>query len=139
MDSHPPSPTSQPSLQRSTSSHNHSDVPTEPLSLTEQKVFEEYMARRRRFLSSYEMYPPIQNMQTLANQVFDFSEDVMSLSENLRGLPEKVSHIEDEVADPRRVLDLVVTRQRDGEKNLSKIGDDVIGLKTQFAVFEQSN
>ncbi|RPA99005.1 hypothetical protein L873DRAFT_1789922 [Choiromyces venosus 120613-1] len=78
-------------------------------------------------------------MQTLANQVFDFSEDVTSLSENVRSLSEKVSHIEDEVAESRRMLDLVVTLQCDGEKNLSKIGDDVIGLQTQFAVLEQSN
>ncbi|RPA90960.1 hypothetical protein L873DRAFT_1838830 [Choiromyces venosus 120613-1] len=130
MDSHPPSPTSQPSLPRSVpSSHNHSKVPNTPISLAEQKVFEEYMVRRRRFLSDYETYRPVQNMQTLANQVFDFSENVHSLSV-------KVSHIENNVAESRRMLDMVVTQQRDGEKNLSKIGDDVIGLKTRFAGVE---
>ncbi|RPB04575.1 hypothetical protein L873DRAFT_1798854, partial [Choiromyces venosus 120613-1] len=57
LDSHPPSATSQPSLPPAeTSSHNHSEVPTEPLSPAELRRFEELMVRRGRFLSDYERY-----------------------------------------------------------------------------------
>ncbi|RPB04981.1 hypothetical protein L873DRAFT_1798398 [Choiromyces venosus 120613-1] len=133
MDSHPPPHTSQSSLPRSeTSSHRDSEVPTEPLSLAELRRVEEYTVRRMRFLSDYERYDPVRNMQTLANQVFDLSEKVIhGLSENVR--------IGDEVSESRLMLDMAVTCQYMGENNLRIIGDDVIGLKANLALLEQSN
>ncbi|RPB04596.1 hypothetical protein L873DRAFT_1273656 [Choiromyces venosus 120613-1] len=63
---------------------------------------------------------------------FDLSENVIhGLSENVR--------IGDEVAESRLMLDMVVTCQYMGENNLRIIGDDVIGLKANLALLEQSN
>ncbi|RPA88999.1 hypothetical protein L873DRAFT_1823656 [Choiromyces venosus 120613-1] len=64
--------------------------------------------------------------------VFDLSENVIhGLSENVR--------IGDEVAESHLMLDTAVTCQYMGENNLRIIGDDVIGLKANLALMEQSN
>ncbi|RPA88530.1 hypothetical protein L873DRAFT_1096668 [Choiromyces venosus 120613-1] len=126
MDSHPQSPTSEPSLTRlETSSRSDSEVATEPLPSSELRMFEGHMARRKHFLSDHERYNPVQNMQALANHVFDYSENIHNVG--------------DEVAASRRMPDMVVTCQREGENNLRIIGDDVSGLKTKFAVLERLN
>ncbi|RPA95398.1 hypothetical protein L873DRAFT_1829843 [Choiromyces venosus 120613-1] len=123
MDSHPPSPTSQPSSPRSdTSSHQYSEVATEPLPPSELRMFNEHMTRRKHFLSDYERYNPIQNMQALANHVFDLSENV--------------HRVGDEVAVSRRMLDMVGSHQREGNHNLRIIGEDVIGLERRFTGLE---
>jgi len=124
MDSHPPSPTSQPSSPRSeTSSHRYSEVPTEPLPPSELRVFNEHMTRRKHFLSDFERYNPVQNMHALANHVFDLSENV--------------HRVGDEVAISRRMLDMVGNHQREGNHNLRIIGEDVIGLEKRFGILEK--
>lgn len=125
MDSHPPSPTSQPSSPRSETSHQYSEVPTEPLPPSELRVFNEHMTRRKHFLSDFERYNPVQNMHALANHVFDLSENV--------------HRVGDEVAVSRRMLDMVGNHQREGNHNLRIIGEDVIGLERKFTVLERSN
>jgi len=123
MDSHPPSPTSQPSSPRSETSHQYSEVPTEPLPPSELRVFNEHMTRRKHFLSDFERYNPVQNMHALANHVFDLSENV--------------HRVGDEVATSRRMLDIVGSNQREGNHNLRIIGEDVIGLEKRFGILEK--
>ncbi|RPA94416.1 hypothetical protein L873DRAFT_1792989 [Choiromyces venosus 120613-1] len=100
MDSHPPAPTSQPSLPRSeTSSLCDSEVPTQPLPPSQLGMFEGHVARRKHFLSDYEKYTPVQNMQALANHVFGSSANV--------------HHIGDGIGASRRMLDVGVTCRRE--------------------------
>lgn len=63
----------------SSPSEEYSEVPTELLSPSERQLVGEYMYRRQHFLSDYERYNPVQNMRTLANHVFDLSENIFSL------------------------------------------------------------
>lgn len=83
------------------------------------------MTRRKHFLSDFERYNPVQNMHALANHVFDLSENV--------------HRVGDEVAVSRRMLDMVGNHQREGNHNLRIIGEDVIGLERKFTVLERSN
>jgi hypothetical protein len=81
------------------------------------------MTRRKHFLSDFERYNPVQNMHALANHVFDLSENV--------------HRVGDEVAVSRRMLDMVASHQRDGNHNLRIIGEDVIGLEKRFGILEK--
>ncbi|RPB04592.1 hypothetical protein L873DRAFT_1273527 [Choiromyces venosus 120613-1] len=126
MDSHPPSPTSEPSLPRSeTSSHRDSEVSTEPLPSSELRMFDGHMERRKHFLSDHEKYNPVENTQALANVVCELSEHIR--------------HIGDEVGASHHMLEMAVTCQRDGENNLRMIGDDTIQLKTKCVVLQPWN
>lgn len=86
-------------------------------------MFNEHMTRRKHFLSDFERYNPVQNMHALANHVFDLSENV--------------HRVGDEVAVSRRMLDMVGSHQREGNHNLRIIGEDVIGLEKRFGILEK--
>ncbi|RPA99816.1 hypothetical protein L873DRAFT_1805894 [Choiromyces venosus 120613-1] len=84
MDSHPPSPISQLSLrQLKRSSHPYLKVATEHLLPSESRTFIEHITRTKHFLSYLERYNLVRSMQALANHVFDSSENVHDLSENV--------------------------------------------------------
>lgn len=59
--------------------NEHRTVSTEPLPPSVLQHEEDFMSRRQQFLSDYERYNPVQNMQMLANHVFDLSDNVREL------------------------------------------------------------
>ena len=65
-----------PSQPSETSPHSQSEVPTEHLLSSGLREFNEHMTRRSCFLWDFQRYDPVQNMQALANRVFDLSENV---------------------------------------------------------------
>lgn len=73
------------------------------------------MTRRSRFLSDYQRYDPVQNMQALANHVFDLSENVRRM-----GL---------ESSETSRMLKIVGDNQREGNQTLQVLGGEVAGLE----------
>jgi len=123
MDSISPSPSSHPSSPASEISHQNSEVPTEPITQSELRLFTEHLTRRKRFLSDYEQYNPVQNMQALANHVFD--------------LTETVHHVSGEVTDSRRMIDLVRDNQREGNESLRLIGGEMERLGGHVGMLEK--
>lgn len=117
MNSDPPSPTS------SDGSSNHqSEVPTEPLPASEILRWNDHMTRRKHFLSDYERYNPVQNMHALANHVFDLSENVHRIS--------------DEVAVSRRMLGMVSDSSREANEQLRVIGEEVSLSRREMSVLK---
>jgi len=96
----------------SNQSEGHSsEVATEPLPESERQLVYEYMSRRQHFLSDYERYNPVQNMQMLANHVFDLSENIYRLKSDF--------------TSSRRLLDIVSANQRDGNESIMNVGNDL--------------
>lgn len=80
------------------------------------------MTRRKHFLSDYERYNPVQNMHALANHVFDLSENVHRIS--------------DEVAVSRRMLGMVNESSREANEQLRVIGEDVSLSRREMSVLK---
>jgi uncharacterized protein YoxC len=89
----------------------YSDIATEPLPPTERQLVHEYMSRRQHFLFDYERYSPVQNMQMLANHVFELSENV--------------HHLRGDFTGSRRVLSVVSDNQRTVSNSVKEVGQDV--------------
>jgi len=92
-------------------SASFSEVPTEPLNSSDRQMMNEYMSRRQHFLSDYERYNPVQNMHMLANHVFDLSENIFRLK--------------NDVTSSRRMLDLVSSNQRECNDSVREVGEDL--------------
>lgn len=73
------------------------------------------MTRRKHFLSDYERYNPVQNMHALANHVFDLSENVHSIS--------------NQVTVSGRTLGFVQEHTRDTSESLRSVGEELTRLK----------
>ncbi|PUU73921.1 hypothetical protein B9Z19DRAFT_1134191 [Tuber borchii] len=142
MDSHPP--TSQPSSQPSgTNPHSQSEVPTEPLPSSELREFNERMTRRSRFLSDFQRYDPVQNMQALANHVFDLSENVRRMGHEsseasrsggvVAGLEKKVIGLNGKVNGLNGKVTGLERRFGAIGKKVIRLERRVIGLKRRFA------
>lgn len=80
------------------------------------------MTRRKHFLSDYERYNPVQNMHALANHVFDLSENVHRIS--------------DEVAVSRRMLGMVGDSSREANEQLRVIGEEVSLSRREMSVLK---
>ncbi|KAF8544724.1 hypothetical protein BDD12DRAFT_872458 [Trichophaea hybrida] len=90
---------------------HYSEVPTEPLPASERQLVHEYMSRRQHFLSDFEKYNPVQNMQMLAHHVFELSEDVVRLRNDFTG--------------SRRLLEILSQNQRDVNESVRDVGHDL--------------
>lgn len=97
----------------------YSEVPTEPLPPSERRLVDEYMTRRQQFLSNYERYVPIQNMQALANHVFDLTENI--------------NHMRTDFTGSRRLLDIVSTNQRDVNESIKGVAQDLEAVGSDLA------
>jgi len=89
----------------------YSEIATEPLPEHEQMQVHQYMSRRSIFLSDFERYNPVQNMQMLAHHVFELSEGVGRLKNDL--------------TDSRRMLDFVSSNQRQHDDSIRNVGSDL--------------
>jgi predicted nucleic acid-binding Zn-ribbon protein len=116
--SEPESPTSS-----NQSEGHYSEVATEPLPESERQLVYEYMSRRQHFLSDYERYNPVQNMQMLANHVFDLSENIYRLKSDF--------------TSSRRLLDIVSANQRDGNESIMNVGNDLGGVGQEVHVLKE--
>ncbi|RPB08402.1 hypothetical protein P167DRAFT_539340 [Morchella conica CCBAS932] len=115
MNTDPHSPPSPGSTTSESPSNHYSEVPTEPIPASEILRWNEHMTRRKHFLSDYERYNPVQNMHALANHVFDLSESVHSIS--------------DQVAVSGRTLGFVQEHTRDTSESLRSVGEELTRLK----------
>ncbi|KAI5776713.1 hypothetical protein EDC01DRAFT_782818 [Geopyxis carbonaria] len=100
-----------------------SEVPTEPLNASEKQMMHDYMSRRQHFLSDYERYNPVQNMHTLANHVFDLTENIFRLKTDFQS--------------SRRVIDIVSTNQREENESIRVMGEDLGELKQEMDQFRR--
>jgi len=116
--SEPESPTSS-----NQSEGHYSEVATEPLPESERQLVYEYMSRRQHFLSDYERDNPVQNMQMLANHVFDLSENIYRLKSDF--------------TSSRRLLDIVSANQRDGNESIMYVGNDLGRVGQEVHVFKE--
>jgi len=108
---------------------HYSEVPTEPLPASERQLVHEYMSRRQHFLSDFEKYNPVQNMQMLAHHVFELSEGVVRLRNDFAG--------------SRRLLEFLSNNQREANESvmnvghdLEKFGGDVGKLDVKTSIFQ---
>lgn len=101
----------------------YSEVPTEPLPPSERRLVDEYMTRRQQFLSNYERYVPIQNMQALANHVFDLTENI--------------NHLRTDFTGSRRLLDIVSNNQRDVNESIKGVAQDLEAAGSDLARVER--
>jgi seryl-tRNA synthetase len=76
---------------------------------------EQYMHRRSHFLSDFERYNPVQNMQMLAHHVFELSEGVGRLKDDFTG--------------SRRLLSIVAANQREENESIRAVGEDLGRVK----------
>jgi len=89
----------------------YSEIATEPVSEHRRLQVSEYMSRRAIFLSDFERYNPVQNMQMLAHHVFELSEGVGRMNNDL--------------TDSRRMLDFVSSNQREHDSSIRNVGTDL--------------
>lgn len=89
----------------------YSEIATEPVSEHRRLEVSEYMSRRAIFLSDFERYNPVQNMQMLAHHVFELSEGVGRMNNDL--------------TDSRRMLDFVSSNQREHDSSIRNVGTDL--------------
>lgn len=122
-----------------TGSAEYSEVPTVPLNPAEHRLIQDYMTRRQHFLSDYERYNPVQNMHALANHVFDLTEGIYAMKDQIGDVrsivKEEMVPFENEVARQGRLIDFVSSQQKElgeGMKGLGKevetMGSEVTGM-----------
>ncbi|KAI5846702.1 hypothetical protein BZA05DRAFT_406350 [Tricharina praecox] len=89
----------------------YSEIATEPLPENEQLQIHDYMNRRSIFLSDFERYNPVQNMQMLAHHVFELSEGV--------------GRMKNDLTESRRMVGFVSDNQRQHDTSIRHVGSDL--------------
>lgn len=95
-----------------------SEQPTLPLHQSEQRLIQEYMERRRLYLSHFTKYSPVENMKTLAEQVFILSEKVQASLGGLKGdvaetIKEQIDPVGRSTFETRKVVNLMRDTQQE--------------------------
>lgn len=99
-----------------------SEVPTVPLNQAETRLIHDYMTRRQHFLSDYERYNPVQNMHALANHVFDLTEGIYTMKDDLGA-------VKNETARTGRLIDFLNGQHQEQNGNIMGMGQDMVAMK----------
>jgi hypothetical protein len=100
----------------------YSEVPTEPLPPNDALQMQQYMTRRSHFLSDFEAYSPVRNMQMLAHHVFELSEGVGRLQVG-------VGRLNDDHTSSRRQFSIMAANQRDTSESIMGLAQDMEQVK----------
>lgn len=106
--------------------YSESEVPTEIIPVHEVQQHTSDIHRRQMFLSDFTQYHPVQNMNALADHVFNLSENIVHLRSQVK---EDFGIIRDEFTTQKRMLGLVSDTVKDCNKYNRHIGEDVTSLK----------
>lgn len=118
-----------------------SEQPTLPLHQSEQRLIQEYMERRRLYLSHFTKYSPVENMKTLAEQVFILSEKVQASLGGLKGdvaetIKEQIDPVGRSTFETRKVVNLMRDTQQEMGAGLHNVESRIGNVEARLGGLE---